>query len=200
MINYIFGILFIIGLLYSIFTNRIDLTIGVLLETPKEALFLFFDIYASLIFWGGMIEIANQSGLLKIITNYISFILKPLFKKIDPKSDAFQYMSINIVSNLLSISSLGSSFGIKAIQELDKMNNYSETISDEMITFLLINSSGICIIPALVMSVRTEYGSQNPAMIMPYVIGISFFVLVFNMLIDRMFKKYAPFVFFSFYK
>ena len=146
MINYIFGFIFIIGLVYSIATNRIDLTINALLETPKEALFLFLDIYVSLIFWGGIIEICKQSGLLKIITNYISILIKPLFKKLDKDSEAIQYMSVNIVSNLFSISSLGSSFGFKAMKELDKMNEYNEVASDEMITFLLINSSGICLI------------------------------------------------------
>ena len=188
MINYIFGFIFILGILYSIISGRMDVTIKVLLETPKTALFLFFDIYAALIFWGGMIEIANQSGLLKIITNYISFFLRPFFKKLDPKSEALQYMSINIVSNLLSISSLGSSFGIKAIQELDKMNDYNETISEEMITFLLINSSGICVIPAVVMSVRNELASQQPTIIMPYIIVISSIVLIIMLLVDRVIR------------
>ena len=189
MINYIFGFIFIIGLVYSIFTNRIDVTINALLETPKEALILFFDIYVALVFWGGIIEICKQSGLLKMMTNYISVLLHPLFKKLDKDSEALQYMGGNIVSNLLSISSLGSSFGFKAMKELDKMNDYDETASPEMITFLLINSSGICLIPTIVMSVRNQFESTNSAVIMPYVIGISFTVLTIQLLIDRMFRK-----------
>ena len=98
-------------------------------------------------------------------------------------------MGVNIVSNLLSISSLGSSFGFKAMKELDKMNDYDETASPEMITFLLINSSGICLIPTIVMSVRNQFESTNSAVIMPYVIGISFTVLTIQLLIDRMFRK-----------
>jgi spore maturation protein A len=191
MINYIFGFIFIIGLIYSILTNRIDVTINALLETPKEALLLFLDIYVSLIFWGGIIEICRQSGLLKIITNYISILIKPLFKKLDKDSEAIQYMSVNIVSNLLSISSLGSSFGFKAMKELDKINEYDEVASEEMITFLLINSSGICLIPTIVMSVRNQFGSMNSALIMPYVIGVSTTVLVISLLIDRIFIKYG---------
>ena len=189
MINYIFGFIFIIGLVYSIFTNRIDVTINALLETPKEALILFFDIYVALVFWGGIIEICKQSGLLKMMTNYISVLLHPLFKKLDKDSEALQYMGVNIVSNLLSISSLGSSFGFKAMKELDKMNDYDETASPEMITFLLINSSGICLIPTIVMSVRNQFESTNSAVMMPYVIGISFTVLTIQLLIDRMFRK-----------
>ena len=191
MINYIFGFFFVIGLVYSIATNRIDVTINALLSTPKEALFLFLDIYVSLIFWGGIIEICKQSGLLKIITNYISILIKPLFKKLDKESDAIQYMGVNIVSNLLSISSLGSSFGFKAMKELDKINNYNEVASDEMITFLLINSSGICLIPTIVMSVRNQFNSINSAIIMPYIIGVSTIVLVMSLIIDRIFLKYG---------
>lgn len=189
MINYIFGFIFIIGLVYAIITNRIDVTINALLQTPKEALLLFFDIYVALVFWGGIIEICKQSGLLKILTNYISVLLHPLFKKMDKNSEALQYMGVNIVSNLLSISSLGSSFGFKAMKELDRTNNYDPVASDEMITFLLINSSGICIIPTIVMSVRNQFHSSNSAIIMPYVIFISFTVLVTQLLIDWMIRK-----------
>ena len=189
MINYIFGFIFIIGLVYAIITNRIDVTINALLQTPKEALLLFFDIYVALVFWGGIIEICKQSGLLKILTNYISVLLHPLFKKMDKNSEALQYMGVNIVSNLLSISSLGSSFGFKAMKELDRTNNYDPVASDEMITFLLINSSGICIIPTIVMSVRNQFQSSNSAIIMPYVIFISFTVLLTQLLIDWMIRK-----------
>ena len=189
MINYIFGFIFIMGLVYAIITNRIDVTINALLQTPKEALLLFFDIYVALVFWGGIIEICKQSGLLKILTNYISVLLHPLFKKMDKNSEALQYMGVNIVSNLLSISSLGSSFGFKAMKELDRTNNYDPVASDEMITFLLINSSGICIIPTIVMSVRNQFQSSNSAIIMPYVIFISFTVLVTQLLIDWMIRK-----------
>ena len=189
MINYIFGFIFIMGLVYAIITNRIDVTINALLQTPKEALLLFFDIYVALVFWGGIIEICKQSGLLKILTNYISVLLHPLFKKMDKNSEALQYMGVNIVSNLLSISSLGSSFGFKAMKELDRTNNYDPVASDEMITFLLINSSGICIIPTIVMSVRNQFHSSNSAIIMPYVIFISFTVLVTQLLIDWMIRK-----------
>ena len=189
MINYIFGFIFIIGLVYAIITNRIDVTINALLQTPKEALLLFFDIYVALVFWGGIIEICKQSGLLKILTNYISVLLHPLFKKMDKNSEALQYIGVNIVSNLLSISSLGSSFGFKAMKELDRTNNYDPVASDEMITFLLINSSGICIIPTIVMSVRNQFHSSNSAIIMPYVIFISFTVLVTQLLIDWMIRK-----------
>ena len=189
MINYIFGFIFIIGLVYAIITNRIDVTINALLQTPKEALLLFFDIYVALVFWGGIIEICKQSGLLKILTNYISVLLHPLFKKMDKNSEALQYMGVNIVSNLLSISSLGSSFGFKAMKELDRINNYDPVASDEMITFLLINSSGICIIPTIVMSVRNQFQSSNSAIIMPYVIFISFTVLLTQLLIDWMIRK-----------
>ena len=189
MINYIFGFIFIMGLVYAIITNRIDVTINALLQTPKEALLLFFDIYVALVFWGGIIEICKQSGLLKILTNYISVLLHPLFKKMDKNSEALQYIGVNIVSNLLSISSLGSSFGFKAMKELDRTNNYDPVASDEMITFLLINSSGICIIPTIVMSVRNQFHSSNSAIIMPYVIFISFTVLVTQLLIDWMIRK-----------
>ena len=72
--------------------------------------------------------------------------------------------------------------------DIDKMNDYNETISEEMITFLLINSSGICVIPAVVMSVRNELASQQPTIIMPYIIVISSIVLIIMLLVDRVIR------------
>ena len=77
------------------------------------------------------------------------------------------------------------------MKELDKLNDYDIVASQEMITFLIINSSGICLIPTIVMSVRNQFDSMNSAVIMPYIIGISTTVLIISLLIDRMFIKHG---------
>ena len=67
MINIIFVVIFLIGLLYACFTGRVGIVVEAMLATPKNALILFADIYALLIFWGGMLEICKNSGLLQVI-------------------------------------------------------------------------------------------------------------------------------------
>ncbi len=189
MINIIFIFIFLLGLIYGCFTNRVSLVIEAMLNTPKEALILFGDIYSLLIFWGGMLEICKNSGLLEVISNYVSFVLHPFFKKLDRKSDAMQYISLNIVANLLSMGSAATPFGLKAMKSLDELNGKKEEASEEMITFLLINTSGLCLIPTVLISIRKQYGSINPVSIIPYVLIVSSITTFFSLFMDMVVRK-----------
>lgn len=189
MINIIFIFIFLLGLIYGCFTNRVSLVIEAMLNTPKEALILFGDIYSLLIFWGGMLEICKNSGLLEVISNYVSFVLHPFFKKLDRKSDAMQYISLNIVANLLSMGSASTPFGLKAMKSLDELNGKKEEASEEMITFLLINTSGLCLIPTVLISIRKQYGSINPVSIIPYVLIVSSITTFFSLFMDMVVRK-----------
>lgn len=191
MINIIFVGIFLLGMIYACITGRVGVVVEVMLETPKDALLLFADIYALLIFWGGMLEICKRSGLLQVITNYISFLLHPLFKKLDRKSEAMQYISLNLVANLMSMGSAATPFGLKAMKELDDLNGNSKVASDEMITFLLINTSGLCLIPTILISLRKEYGSANPVSIIPYVLIISTITTIFSITVDGLVRKFG---------
>lgn len=188
MINFIYALIFLTGIIYSIITNRVNLVVEVMLAAPKNALMLFIDIYALLIFWGGLLQICQKSGLLQIITNYISYVIHPLFKKLDRKSDAIQYISLNVVANMLSMGSAATPFGLRAMQELKKISN-SEEASDEMITFLLLNTSGLCLIPTVLISLRKQYESSNPVSIVPYIIIVSCLTTLFSMSMDWMVRK-----------
>lgn len=191
MINSIFIFIFVIGLIYSIFSGRVDLVINSMLITPKDSFFIFIDIYALLIFWGGMLEICKESGLLKHITSFVSYIIHPLFKNLDKNSEAMQYISMNFVANMLSMGSAATPFGLKAMQELDTINGHSDVASYEMVTFLLVNTSGLCLIPTTLISLRSQAGSSNPVLIIPYVILISTLTTIFSILLDKGVQKYA---------
>ncbi len=189
MVNIIFIFIFFVGIIYGCFTNRVNLIVESMLNTPKEAFILFTDIYSLLIFWGGMLEICKNSGLLEVITNYISYILHPFFKKLDRKSEAMQYISLNIVANLLSMGSAATPFGLKAMKSLDELNGKNDIASDEMITFLLINTSGLCLIPTVLISLRKQYGSINPVSIVPYILVISSITTFFSLFMDMVVRK-----------
>ena len=95
MINIIFVLIFVIGLIYSIFSGRTSDVINVMLTSPKDAFFIFIDIYALLVFWGGVLEVCKESGLLKKITYFVTKAIHPLFKKIDINDEAMQFISMN---------------------------------------------------------------------------------------------------------
>lgn len=191
MINKIFLFIFLVGLVYAGCTNRASIVIEELLVAPKEAFLLFIDIYVLLIFWGGILEICKDSGLLKIISGYISFVIKPFFKKLNKDDEALQYISMNFMANMLSMGSAATPFGLLAMKRLHELNDYSDTASDEMITFLLINTSGLCLIPTMLIAIRSEYHSTNPVAIIPFIIVVSTICTILSILLDIGGRKFA---------
>lgn len=193
MINKIFVFIFLIGLLYAGITSRADIVITELLTAPKKAFFLFVEIYVLLIFWGGILEICKDSGLLKLISSWIIFIIHPLFKKIDKDDVALQYISMNLLANFLSMGSAATPFGLEAMKRLDELNNHSDVASNEMITFLLVNTSGLCLIPTTLIAIRNEYQSTNPVIIVPYILMISIIITALAIIMDKVVRKYAKY-------
>lgn len=191
MINKIFIFIFLIGLIYAGCTNRSDVVVLELLSAPKEAFFLFIDIYVLLIFWGGILEMCKDSGLLKVLSRFIIFVIHPLFKNLDKDEEALQYISMNFMANMLSMGSAATPFGLLAMQKLHKLNGYSDTASNEMITFLLINTSGLCLIPTMLIAIRQEYHSSNPVMIIPYIIIVSSICTILSIIFDIGGRKLA---------
>ena len=189
MANVIFLFIFIIGLVYGLFSGRADILLDTLLTAPKNAFLIFIDIYTSLIFWGGILEMCKRSGMLRIIGNATSCLLRPLFKGLDKDSLALQYISLNLVSNALSMGSAATPFGLKAMDELKKLSNNDEA-SNEMITFLLINVGGFCVLPTTIMTILSQYGSKNSSIIIPFIVVISIVCTTFSTVLNNIIIKY----------
>lgn len=193
MINKIFLIVFLVGIIYGGLTGRADLIVDVILSTPKEAFLLFVDMYALLIFWSGILQICNDSGLLQILSRYVIYAIRPLFKRINKNDVALQYISMNLMANMLSMGSAATPFGLKAMKRLDELNNHSDTASDEMITFLLINTAGLCLIPTTLIAIRTEHMSVNPVLIIPFILIISCVCTILSISLDIGGRRIAKF-------
>ncbi len=162
MINLIWFLLISLGIMAS-FINGSNMG-DIIVNTSYEAYELLLSIGPLIVLWSGIMNIASKSGLLKKFSN----LLRPLLKKIMPsvKSDkALEYISSNIAANMLGLGSVATPAGLKAMKELDKENRNPGVASDAMITFLVLNTSGVTIIPMTVIALRTGFGSVNPASI-----------------------------------
>lgn len=136
----------------------------VIVNSSYDAYNLLLSIGPLIILWSGIMNIASKSGLL----NKFSHILSPLLKKIMPSvknNKAMEYISSNIAANMLGLGSVATPAGLKAMKELDKENDRPGTATDAMITFLVLNTSGVTIIPMSVIALRTAYNSISPTSI-----------------------------------
>lgn len=172
MINYIWGLLIIIGIGCYLFTGEITSLNNEVLVNSKKAFQLLFEITPVIVLWSGLMKIAENSGLLKKFANKLNPFLKQLFPSIKKDSLALGYISSNIAANMLGLGSAATPFGLKAMQELQKENKNKREASTAMITFLVLNTAGVTIIPTTVIALRTIYHSQNPSeIIIPSVIA-----------------------------
>ena len=114
--------------------------------------------------WTGIMEIANESGLIRAATNRIIPIIRGLFPELPKEHKAWNYISLNIIANILGLGWAATPAGLKAMEELQSLNR-SDVASDAMCTFLIINISSLQLIPVNIIAYRSQYGSVNPAAI-----------------------------------
>ncbi len=186
MINYIFALFFIIGILYSIFTNNLTLSTE-MLSSSKEAINLILSIMPVICLWLGIMNIAKKSGLLDKIASFLTPILKIIFPEIPKSSPCFSYIGSNIIMNMLGLGNAATPFGLKAIKEMQEINPNKDTASRSMITFLVMNTASVTIMPTTIISLRLLYGSISPESIIPYIIITSSLSCLIGLIIDRLF-------------
>lgn len=185
MINKIWLFLVVGGILFS-FYRGIDVS-EVILNSSYHTYELILSLGPILVLWSGIIRIASSSGLLK----KISRLFRPFLSKLMPsvKSDkALEYISTNIAANMLGLGSVATPSGLQAMEELDKENNRKKRASEGMITFLVLNTSGVTLIPMSVIALRTLYESSSPSrIIIPSIIATSVSTIV-GLTIDYMIR------------
>lgn len=159
MINIIWFLLIIVGISFSLLTGNENIS-NVILNSSNEAFELIKSLLPLIVLWSGIMNIANNSGLL----HKFSRLLYPIFKRLFPSvknQKALDYISSNIAANMLGLGSVATPFGLKAMEELEKENKKPGVATEAMITFLVLNTSSVVILPMTVLAMRMNYGSNN---------------------------------------
>ena len=185
MINYIFASFFIIGILYSFYTNT-NISNEILLASSKS-IELIFTIIPVMCLWLGIMSIAKNSGFLDKFAKLLTPILKFIFPDIPKDSRAFSYISINIIMNMLGVGNAATPFGLKAMKCLQELNQKKDTASRSMITFIVLNTAAVTIIPTTIISLRVLNKSISPMSIVPYIIITSTLSCLIGLILDRLY-------------
>jgi spore maturation protein SpmA len=152
------------------FTKMKDVTSAVLYYAGT-AVTIALGLIGIMALWLGVMKVAEESGLIKIIARSLKPFTKKLFPEIPSDHPAMSSMIMNISANMLGLGNAATPFGLKAMEEMEKINPNKGTASNSMVTFLAINTAGLTLIPATAIAIRAASGSANPAII----IGTSIF-------------------------
>lgn len=189
MVNKIWALFIIIGIIFSLLTGQIDKLNSTILNSGKNSLDMILKIFPVMALWLGIMNIAKKAGLLNKFSKLLYPIMHKIFPEIPRNHESFGFICSNIVANMFGLGNAATPFGLKAMQSLQEINNKKDTASRSMITFLVINTSGVTIIPTTVISLRMMYNSSNPTEIVLACIITTIISLICALIIDYIFAK-----------
>ena len=185
MINKIWGLFIIVGSIFCLITNKVELLNTEILESTKSSLDMIIKIFPVMALWMGIMNIAKCSGLLQKLSKMISPLLRKIFPEIPPSHESLSLIASNIIANMFGLGNAATPFGLKAMKSLQELNDKKDTASRSMITFLVLNTSGVTIIPTTIISLRMMHGSTNPTEIVSACIIATFISTLSGLLMDR---------------
>lgn len=170
MLNYLWSGMILIGVLWGAFHGQLaEVTEGAL-TSAKEAVTLCITMLGVMTLWTGVLEVGKRAGLIDQLSRRMRPVLRFLFPRLSPESEAAKQISVNMIANILGLGWAATPAGLKAMEELKKVEEQrgerpKGVASNEMCTFLIINISSLQLIPINMIAYRSQYGSVNPAAI-----------------------------------
>ena len=162
MVTVIFAGLILIGIIFSLLTGDINTLNDTILTSANSGLKMMFDLLPIIVLWTGIMKIAEDSGLLTKFSNMLFPLLKRLLPTIPKNNPSLGYIASNIAANAMGLGSAATPFGLKAMKELQKINKNKDVASTPMITFIVLNTSGVTIVPTTTIALRLMNHSTDP--------------------------------------
>ena len=164
----------LVGIIFAAFTGRMPDITNAALDSSKEAITLCITMMGVMSFWVGLMEIAANAGIIENTSKKIRPLIRFLFPNLPGNHPAEEHITTNIIANVLGLGWAATPAGLKAMEELAKLEaergtaGYADesgrrVASNEMCTFLILNISSLQLIPVNMIAYRSQYGSVNPA-------------------------------------
>jgi spore maturation protein SpmA len=195
-LNYIwiafFFIAFVIALIklvflgdYEIFPNIMSATF----DSAKTAFEISLGLTGVLSFWLGMMKIGERGGLVNSIAHVLSPVFTKLFPDIPKDHPAFGNMFMNIAANMLGLDNAATPLGLKAMESLQELNQKKDTATNPMIMFLVLNTSGLAIVPVGILVYRAQQGAAQPTDVFIPILLATFIATVAGIIVTSIYQK-----------
>ncbi len=161
--NTIWLLLIGISILFSLVNNRLDEFTKSLFEATKSAVEVSLFLLGIVALWLGITKIIEDSGLIHRLSGAFRIFVTRLFKSLPPDHPAITSITLNFLAHLFGLGNAATPLGIKAMQDLQSLNKEAETITWEMMLFIVINTASIQLVPFTVIGILAHFGSSNPA-------------------------------------
>lgn len=179
----------ILSFISAIFTGNLELAVKALTDNAKAGVELCFSLMGMMCFWCGLVEIAKRTEVIGKITKILKPIFRKMFKGVPDGHLAEDAIFMNISANILGIGNASTPLGLKAMNELQKLNPKKHVATDDMCMFVALNTASLQLIPTSVIALRSAHGVNNPTDVMPYILIASIISNIFVVIMCKIFSK-----------
>ena len=190
MINYIWFIMIFLGVLVGLFTGNGETISKSIISSADSTVSMIIGLVVLMCFWCGVMKVAEKSGLTNKLAKVLRPILKLIFKEASKDEKALGAIVMNITANMMGLGNAATPFGIKAMQEMDRLNKEKGVASNDMSLFLVLNAACIQFIPSTVISIRAASGSENPGSIILPALIASTIAAITGVVLCKILQKY----------
>lgn len=191
--NFIWYFIILISIVIGAITGKLDDVVNSILTGAQASIQIVISIVGIMAFWLGIMKIAERSGIVKFLSKLLKPIARWLFPEIPADNKAIGDVAMNFSANALGLANAATPIGIKAMEEMQKLNIDKNSASNPMCTFLAMNTSGFQLVPATAIAVLAANGSKNPTeIIIPTIIVTSITFILAVSLAKIMQKVYPP--------
>jgi spore maturation protein A len=191
LLNTIWLLLLVSGIIFAGLNGNIQVVTEAALGAAQGAVTVCFDLIGIMALWLGIMRIAEKGGMIDNLARILKLLTVKLFPSVPPNHPAMGAIILNISANILGLGNAATPFGMKAMQELQKLNDNSDEASEAMCTFLAINTSCLTLIPATIIGVRVSFHSANPTEIVGACIFATSISMIIGISLDYWFRTHS---------
>ncbi len=190
MLNYIWFGLMAIALVIAAFNGTAEAVSKAAVDSAKTAVEIAIGLVGVMTLWLGMMRIAEAAGLVALLGRALRPVLRWLFPEVPAEHPANGAIVMSIAANMLGLNNAATPLGIKAMEELQTLNEDKETASNPMVTFMALNTSGVQLIPTTMIGILLAAGSINPTWIIAPSLVATFTGTVAAVLAAKMLQRF----------
>lgn len=189
MVNAVWLFLIVVGFVFGAVNGNIEEVTKAAFEGAQTGVTVCIGLISVIVFWLGMMRIGEDAGLLRLLGKWLYPMVRFLFPDVPKHHPALGYILSNMSANVLGLGNAATPMGIKAMQELQKLNADKESASPAMCTLLALNTSSITLIPTTLIAIRMNFNSANPAEIVGTTLIATIIATAAAIIADRWYRS-----------
>jgi len=190
MINVIWFLILAIGIGFGILNGDGEIVSKAIVSTTSSTVDLVIGLVGMMCLWCGVMKIAEKSGLTSKLSRVLTPILKLIFKDAAKDEKAMGAITMNLTANMFGLGNAATPFGIKAMEEMERLSMEKGRATNDMVLFLILNAACIQFIPTTVVSIRAAANSQNPGAIILAAFITTFCASLIGIVLCKLLQKH----------